>query len=226
VWDSIPEDSPDHHIRQVAYNLDHSEVLVTAKKDYNIGFGRMHAPIPAGTNVIGSGFVSWNSYAALKDDASRRDYGFGEVVSGMAGTDIGVIQPPFSILPSDNGSQTCATVGSAGVRTEEVIIRDIPFEHAIPMLTGWNLEYLCRDEHVKNIGIWISRWRYEPPVGGAGGTMRYTLSNVLTDKDENPDSFATHKVAILGFRPMSAVKPGFQVNGFQGSGQESPEKTR
>ena len=41
-----------------------------------------------------------------------------------------------------------------GVVTQESVIENLPFEYAIPMLTGWELVLGCDDEHVKEIGIW------------------------------------------------------------------------
>jgi hypothetical protein len=81
------------------------------------------------------------------------------------------------------------------------------------MLTGWELEYQssCGDQHVKAIGISIDTWSYQPPSGGAGGTLRYTLSSVLHDDDNEPFFTHTQKVAILGFRPIpvgSGVRGG------------------
>jgi len=189
----------DHHLLQMAYNLDHSEIFVDTRK-YSIRDGSINA-VPPGASVAASGFVSWNTNIIFKDNDTRRDYAFGEVVSAMGGSDVGVIQPPFSILPSES-AWFCGTQDSPPVRTEEFVIENVPFEYAIPMLTGWDLEYLCNDQHVKEIGIWIDNWSYQPPAGGAGGILRYTLGSVLRDDDNNPDYGHSHKVTVLGLRPM------------------------
>jgi hypothetical protein len=200
----------DHHMRQVAYNLDHSEIFAENKRQYNKQASLVTATLPGTASEVGSGFVSWNPYVIFKDDDTRRDYMFAELVSGMGGRDVGVMQPPFSILPTDDGDSffnPCTTVSSPGVRSEDFVIENVPFEYAIPMLSGWDLEYLCSDQHVKEIGIWIDQWSYQPPpLGASGGTLRYKLSSVLRDDDNNPDYFTGHKVTVLGLRPVVGGK--------------------
>jgi len=85
--------------------------------------------------------------------------------------------------------------------TEEVVIDNIGFEHAIPMLTGWDLAYTCNDRHLKEAGIWIEQWSYQPPAGGVGGRLRLTLSHILRD-DSVAAYRALHKVGVLGLRPV------------------------
>jgi len=191
----------DHHLLQLAYNLDHSEVFTEKDKLYAIKRGD---PVTLGVSQVGSGFVSWDTYAILKDNDTKRNYYFAEVVSGMGGNDVGVVQPPFSIRPIENQSsfwgQICS--GRNQVTTAEFVIENIPYQFAIPMLTGWELEYqqTCGDQHVNEIGMWIDSWTYEPPSGGAGGKLRYTLSFVLHDEDNVPIFGTAHKVTVLGLR--------------------------
>ena len=59
----------------------------------------MAPSLPTSASHVDSGFVSWETSTILKDNDDRRDQAFGEVVSGLAGTDVGVVQPPFSDLP-------------------------------------------------------------------------------------------------------------------------------
>jgi hypothetical protein len=75
------------------------------------------------------------------------------------------------------------------------------------MLTGWQLQYHCGDENVKEIGIWIDDWKYEKPPGATGGKLTYTLSSVLRDQDNRPASEHSHKVTVLGLRAWSGGSP-------------------
>jgi len=197
----------DHHLLQLGYNLDHSEIFAEKDKIYNnnkkhvrhIGdlLSGIFAPLPTGTSLVDSGFVSWNTYAILKDDSDRRDYLFTEVVSSLFGSDVHPIQPPFAILPieSDSGG-----FGGAGVKSKDIVIDQIPWEYAIPMLTGWEVGYTVSDQHVKEIGIWIDEIHYleqnDPP-----GRLRYTVSSILHDDDTFPDNYFRHKITILGIGP-------------------------
>jgi hypothetical protein len=197
----------DHHLRQLSYHMNHSEIVADHEQTYSEKSFQMKAPLPnPPASHADSGFVSWNSDAILKDNDTRRDYTFAEVVSGMGGSDVGVLQPPYSILPADDGSWGCAGLSTTGVASEDYVIENIPFEFAIPMLTGWDLEYACSDQHVKEIGMYIRQWSYQPPAGGTGGTLRYTLSSILEDDDGFPPYFHSHKVTVLGLRPLSGGK--------------------
>jgi hypothetical protein len=91
----------------------------------------------------------------------------------MGGRDVATIQPPFSILPKKEGVND--------VSTQDVVIKNIPFDYAIPMLTGWEVGYWTDDQHVKDLGVWIDEWSYS--VGATGGTLRYKLSSILRDDD-------------------------------------------
>jgi hypothetical protein len=202
----------DHHLLQLGYDLDYSEIFAERGKLYNNNKNHVHtagdlftgipAPLPGPGSHVDSGFVSWNTFAILKDDASRRHYLFSEMVSTLGGTDVGLIHPPFSILPKKGEA---AGTQAGGLTTQELVIENVPFELAIPMLTGWELAYLTDDQHVKEIGIWIDEWSYT--AGSPGGTLRYRLSSILRDNDTIPPHYARHKVSVLGIRAV-AQQPG------------------
>ena len=191
----------DHHLLQLGYNLESSEVFIQ-HQDYYKALNRKMNPLPTPpTARAGSGFVSWNSYAIMKDDEGRRRYFFAEVVSGMGGSDVSIIQPAFSIQPS---KATGVSTGQAGVKTEEVVIDNIPYRYAIPMLTGWDIGSLGSDEHVKQIAIWIDEIKWMP--GDPTGTLRYKVSSVVRDNDTVPANYFRHKVTILGLGPATGVE--------------------
>ena len=60
-------------------------------------------------------------------------------------------------------------------------VENVPFLYAIPVLTGWQLEYPCSDHHVETIGVWIKGFSYEKAPGAATGTLFYTIESILTD---------------------------------------------
>jgi hypothetical protein len=197
----------DHNLLQLAYNLDYGETFVEYGKKYQKAFEEIPAPLPTPSSSLDARFVSWNTYSIIKDNSLRRIYTFGEMVSAVGGRDVGVRQPPFSILPlEDLGGNACIPQGDFhGVQTEDFVIENVPFEFAIPMLTGWELRYQCDDENVKEIGIWIDKWQYVKDPAAATGILSYTLSSVLRDKDDDPGHNRRHKVTILGLRPTTSV---------------------
>ena len=192
----------DDEVLQVAYNLDHSETFVEYGKKYQKANQEVPAPLSGPSNLANSGFVSWNTYSIFKDNAGRRDYNFGEIVSALGGNDVGVLQPPFSILPSED-INNCVPAQEQYAKTEEIVIENVPFEYAIPMLTGWELRYPCDDEHVKEIGVWIDKWRYDKDPANPHGRLSYTISSTLRDKEGGPGHIRRHKVTILGLRPVT-----------------------
>jgi hypothetical protein len=200
---------PDHHILQIAYNLDHSEIFaekgklyVTNHKGQRLGDTRVGAPAPLPTSAsrVDGGFVSWDTSVIFKDNAGQRDYIFTGPTSALGGNDIGLVQPPFAILPREGqggGAQT------GGVRRQDFVIDNIPFGIAIPMLTGWELAYLTDDQHVKDVGVWIEDWTYSPSP--TGGTLRYTLGSILADDDNWPEHLIRHRVTLLGIRALGGA---------------------
>ena len=137
----------------------------------------------------------------FKDDDTRRDYLLGEIVSGLGGSEVGVVQPPFSILPVEDegliGSIVCVG-GPDPIVTTEHEIHTVPYKYAIPMLTGWNLSYGCGDGTVEEIGVWIDDWNWDH---NNPGILHYKLSTVLTP-DHAVDT-RRHKITVLGLRPVT-----------------------
>jgi CARDB len=207
----------DHQLLEIAYNMDHSETFIESGKKYQKGLGDV-TRAPALPSLVpsplqsDSGFVSWETYAIFKDDDTRRDYLFGEIVSGLGGNDAGVIQPPFSILPKEEyeGSILDIFTGTGCItspltaQTQDFEIKNIPYTYAIPMLTGWELNSdPCNgDERVSEIGVWIDKWSYEK-IPGAPGKLRYTLSSRLSSGTEGG---YRHKITVLGLK-AEAVGP-------------------
>jgi hypothetical protein len=127
-------------------------------------------------------------------------------VSGLGGDDVGVIQPPFSVLPHEDVGffGACSEEGTkTGVQTEEFEIDNVPFEYAIPMLTGWDLQYACDDEHVAEMGIGIDIWAYDKNAG----KINYTLSSILRDRNSRPGFGHRHKVTVLGIKRVAGGPP-------------------
>lgn len=190
----------DHQVLQAAYNLDHGEIFMEKGEKYQKGLG----DTTRGDNsIVGQGYVSWKSYAIFKDNAGRRGYRFGEIVSGLGGNDVGVVQPPFAILPIEDDSgifSGCGVVPNP-VTTTDHQIDTVPYKYAIPMLTGWDLRHLCEDEKIEEIGAWIDDWSYDP---NNPGTLRYKFSSALL----GDGFYSKHKVTILGLRPVTVREPG------------------
>jgi hypothetical protein len=219
----------DHHLLQLAFNLDHGEVFIEKGRKYKKGFLTELTPVPTPQpppqntlDQVDTGFASWETYAILKDNDLRRDYGFGQMVSGLGGPDVGVIQPPFSILPHEDaeGIFNACLDESVGIKTDDVAVENVPFQYAIPMLTGWNLGYGCDDHHVTEVGAWIDEFSYDKPPAASTGTLHYKVSSSMKDKDGSPGHFSSKKVSILGFRPTAGSPPEPDLVPFSPAGSD------
>lgn len=187
----------DHHILQMAYNMDHSEKYIV-NGNYIKASTMFNPSFPDASAKVDSGFVTWESQAIFKDNDGRRDFSFGEIVSGITGSDLSVIDPPYSILPTEDDCDG----GVGQTKAEEIVVKDLPYRFVVPMLTGWNIGYLCDDEHVEKAGVWIEKWNYAvDPVTGKG-TLTYKLNSDLYDDNQDNSNFRTQKVSILGFKKL------------------------
>jgi hypothetical protein len=196
----------DHHLLQIAYNLNHSERFIDASRTY-LNRGKDQLPQLAASQV-NSPFASWETTVIFKDDDGHRDYAFGEVVSVLRGDDVGLIQPGFSsqvVRP-----QCCADTSGGGVKTESVVIENIPFQYAIPVLTGWELRYdFAGDQHVREMGasmeIPAGYYEFDPHI--QRGQLRYQLTSVLQDRDGRPAFFSGHRVTVIGLQRIGGGRP-------------------
>lgn len=191
----------DHHLLQMGYNLE-SVAPFVRHQDYRKAFSTVKLLTNPGEARVGGEFVSWKTSVILKDDSARRDYGFVEVVSAMGGPDVEIIQPEFSLLPIEDAD---GGLGGAGLKSAEVVIGNLPYACAVPMLTGWNIGYTVSDQHVKELGIWLDELRYDRLPGSPTGTLRYKVYSIVKDDDDYPDNFFQHKVTVLGLKPTGVV---------------------
>jgi hypothetical protein len=205
----------DHDLLQLSYNMGYSENFLENKKEYHKSVKDTLLNFFDSASHIGKHFLSWESSAIFKDNGLRREYKFGELVSGIGGNDIGVIEPPFSILPIEDEVAfwgSCTQLDYAD--SVQFIVKDIPFQFAIPVLSGWDLGYGtsksgCYDANVKDIGIWIDSWKYGDPTDPPG-TLRYKLSAYMKDKNNDPAYYHRQRVSILGIRAIQRRVTGGQ----------------
>jgi hypothetical protein len=131
-----------------------------------------------------------------------------DFVTGLGGRDVGVLNFPFTVAPrEDSGALSgCSSIGDGQIRREEHTIESVPFQFAIPVLSAWDLAYVCDDEHVTEIGAWIPEWQWTPATSSGGGTLKYVVSSILRDKDGLPTFHSRTQIKILGFRPLSSVR--------------------
>lgn len=186
VW----READDHNLLQLAYDLAPGDRYAAAGKRY-------HAPAPA---LAGSdraaGYWSWESKTIFKDNALRRDYYTGEIVSVIAGPGTRSVHPPFTPVPQED-RQNCVSLGEA--MSEARVVEDVPFDVTIPVLTGWDLSYVCDDEHVAEIGVWLDGFTYAPGERPRHGRLEYLVRYRLKDEDGGNANRFRHRMSLLGF---------------------------
>jgi hypothetical protein len=189
----------DHNLLQFAYSVDHSDAFIERDRSYL----QLPPPtLPSPAHYVGAGFTSWDTHLIMKDNNARQTWhAIEELVSAVAGDDVRVVQPPFTVVPEEDVRfwEGClATEG--GVRTEDVTVEGLPFDYAIPVLSGWNVRYACDDENVKTIGVWLEpeSVTYEKKPDESTGTLRYQVASVLHDRSQSPGHLAAYKVNVIG----------------------------
>ena len=190
----------DHKLHQLGYALGASERFVQSKREYMTP-GPQTRPEPS---LFGPGFVSWDGATILKDYSSQRDYNASQLVSVMGGDDVGIVQPPFTLVPAR--ATGCPNVqDSHPVHTNDHVVDHLPYQWAVPVLAAWDLTFLCEDHHVAHVGATIDSFSYEHAPGAPTGTLRYRVTTNLSDQDADPVHTARYGVHILGIREQLAT---------------------
>lgn len=195
----------DHHLFQLAYNLESVAPFLRDQPYYKAE--TQIKPLPDGSAEKANGeFVSWKTSVIMKDNSLRHYYYFTEFVSGMSGPDVEIIQPEFTILPREDVNANITGGGpKGGLKSADVVIENLPYTCAVPMLTGWEIGYEPPgegDQHVKELGIFLENVSYERPSGSSVGTLRYRISSIVVDNDAFPENYFRHKMTILGLKPV------------------------
>ena len=170
------EDPADHHLLQVAYSL-----------------------FPTGASSNPGGNLHWVTQTIFKDNSVRTHW-IETRAALIGGSSVEQRPELLPLNPRSGGSEICRNRGDGEVRTETIRLYDIPYDYAVPMLTGWDLSYECDDQHVQRVGIWIHDIRFDPATNG----LEYKLSSILRDRNGNPDFNTTHRITVLGLNSLVA----------------------
>jgi len=104
----------------------------------------------------------------------------------------------LALNPRAGKTATCRKNTDGIVRTQTFRINDLPYDYAVPMLTGWDLSYECEHQQVQRAGIWIHDIHFNPEAN----SLEYKVSSILRDQDGAPSFNAAHRITVLGLNRL------------------------
>lgn len=178
-WRFLPckwGDRVDYHLLQVAYSLSQSGAFPSL-----------------------DGSSHWTVQTLFKD-SSTRTYRIKARAAMIRGNGV-KLRADFLALNSRTGKTGICRKNVDGiVRTQTFRIRDLPFDYAVPLLTGWDLSYECEQQRVQRAGIWLHDIHFD----SNSSSLEYKVSSILRDKDGAPSFNAAQRITILGLNRTRA----------------------
>lgn len=169
-------DRVDYPLLQVAYNL--SQTSVTPNQ---------------------AGSPNWTTQTIFKDNGIRT-HRIKTRVALIHGRSIKVRPDFLALNPRSGKADTCRKSIDGAVRTQTFQIDELPYDYAIPMLTGWDLTNECENQRVQRAGIWIHDIHFDPQLH----RLEYKVSSILRDQDGAPSFNSAHRVTVLGLNRLSS----------------------
>jgi hypothetical protein len=185
----------------------------------------LQAGFDLGTPVPNADPLSWTSTTLWKDNSDRDAYHASAIVSVLSGSSVNMWHPDTVLRRGSNTSAWNLVANTVPLtpnndpitfpdncvggdpKTQQVQfkIENVPFIYAVPVLTGWQLEYPCSDHHVGTIGVWIAGFSYDRAPGAATGTLYYTIRSRLADEAilGAHGGEAKYKISVLGLNPTA-----------------------
>jgi hypothetical protein len=172
-----------------------------------------------GTPRVAGRTIRWRSDAVLKDDDTH-GIRAAELVSILGGDSVRRFQPQSAVVLEGFGAPEVVTndlrlkpkgptdcgavLGTPALKTRQFAVSVPPFAWAMPVLTGWDMNETCDDEHKRRIGAWIEDFSYVRMPGEPFGTLRYTVRSAFGDAD--PFGFVDRiQVDVLGIDLIEPV---------------------
>ena len=163
----------------------------------------------------GGNTITWTSQTILKDNEKAFDYMGSEVVNILSGQSVHMWQPrsvlhliganmvekpTHLVLKPAEPSYGCIFDGSEEFE-EFYVVEELPFDYAILVLTGWDLQYECENHEIERIGIFLANFEYVKDPIASTGALNYTIFSTLRDDSDNGHD-AKYKVSIPGLNEL------------------------
>lgn len=201
-----------NQVLQASYAMGSATAVLESERVYDGAVQPQN--LPDNTIRQGAGGLSWDSSFIFKPNDKVDDVFVAELVSVLGGDGMELLNPPFLIEPADEkdgcGGWFTGCIGNPegtnGPKTVEIVVENLPYEVAIPVLNGWSLGYVVDDHTIRDLGVSIDTFSYQPPSGATLGSLRYTLTAV-TDNGDNYTPALRYRVAVLGLSPEVPDEP-------------------
>ncbi len=179
-WRWIPckwRDRTDYPLLQAAYNLSQANT----------------APNPGGS-------PHWAVQTIFKDNNTRA-YRVKTRAAWIRGRSVKLRADFLALNPRTGKASICRKSADGVVHTQTIRVNELPYDYAIPMLTGWDLTNECEQQRVQRAGIWIHDIRFDPQ----SQRLEYKVSSILRDRDGAPSFNSAHRVTVLGLNRLSSL---------------------
>ncbi len=185
-------------------------VMLTGKDRHLAQFALKYGdarPVEASRRSGGS--LLWEFQTIFKDDATRHAYTAYELVSTLNGDSVSVDQPDFSIRPRPRSCDIeLPDIGESQVNSQTIVVANVPYDYAVPMLTGWDIGTVCGDHHIRDIGVWIESFEYDQ----ISRRLTYTIKSRFIDSPDiiqsKGEQEPRYQVSILGFDAKGIISTG------------------
>ena len=68
---------------------------------------------------------------------------------------------------------------------ESYAVERLQFDYAVPVLTGWDMQYACEDHEIERIGVYLVEFEYYKDPNAPTGTLYYTIFSTMRDDSDN-----------------------------------------
>jgi len=189
MWADMDED----YFLQAAYQLTPNERFIYGKvKDSATPYKPLPNLITSGTSLhdsidyIDKSYVSWESLGIFKNGDDPNTFYFGDNVVGVAGDHFSMIQPHYSITPKKQRSWGVGVLSAEQPKIikETTRVVSLPYQFAVPVLTGWNIYLKEDEEQVRELGVWIESFKWTRK-GMQSGDLEYTIAYTYDDDEKS-----------------------------------------
>jgi hypothetical protein len=178
----------------------------------------LHIGFDMGLPSTSGNTISWTSKTLLKDNSTARPYEAAALVSVLSGNSVRCGSLRVRVLPlgattwreqvntwtlTARSPSPCPSRPNGGSKMYHFIVEGVPFDYAVPMLSGWDVGNVCDDTHVKQVGVWMEDFDYVRDPNAPTGRMVYTIASVFEDEGNPQQSAERYKIQILGFNSLA-----------------------